>query len=68
MNDRQQKLSRRTMVAGVGTVGALTAAATLLPAPKPGPSDTPKTLPTVVETGGYRETDHVLHYYRTTLV
>ena len=68
MNDRQQKLSRRKMVAGVGTVGALTAAAALLPTSKPAPSEAAKTLPTSAEASGYRETDHVLHYYRTTLV
>ncbi len=60
-------IQRRQLLGGVGTVGALAAAATMLPtrqdtksaadaagAPEPG--------------GGYRITEHVLRYYQTTKI
>lgn len=60
------KLSRRTLFAGAGTVGALAAAASLVPvarevAPEPG------ALPDPPERGGgYSLSEHVKRYYRTT--
>ena len=59
-------LSRRTLFAGAGTVGALAAAAALLP-------KTPAAVPTAVAAavtppaaeGGYQLTEHVLRYYQT---
>ncbi|MGZ5181563.1 MAG: formate dehydrogenase [Ramlibacter sp.] len=61
------KLSRRTLFAGVGTVGALAAAASLLPgaqqvtdAPEPTRREPPE------RGGGYALSEHVKRYYRTT--
>ena len=70
MNDRQQNLSRRRVIAGAGTAGTLATAAALLPAFKsPALGETVKSVPMVSpDAAGYRETEHVLHYYRTTLV
>ena len=70
MGDRQQSLSRRRVVAGAGTVGALATAAALLPVSRElAPVATVKAVPTASPgAAGYRETEHVLHYYRTTLV
>jgi hypothetical protein len=48
-------LKRRTVFAGVGAVGALAAAASLLPK-------------AVDADGGYRLTDHVKRYYQTARV
>lgn len=60
------RLSRRTLFAGAGTVGALAAAASLVPAAReavPGPV----ALPDPPERGGgYSLSEHVKRYYRTT--
>jgi hypothetical protein len=68
MNDAQSRLSRRRVFAGAGTVGALAAAAAVLPvarqdeqAPR---SDAAKTE----GASGYRLTEHIKRYYQTTKV
>jgi hypothetical protein len=69
MSQPNRKLSRRTLFAGAGTVGAVAATATLLPhvvvqqsesvaQPKPAPD----------KGGGYQLTEHVKRYYKTTLI
>jgi hypothetical protein len=61
------KLSRRTLFAGVGTVGALGAVLGGLPATQqvaPAPLPKPKPL----RGGGYELSAHVKQYYKTTLV
>ena len=68
MSQPPSKLSRRTLFAGATGVGAVAAAASLLPtvreiAPQP---LQPKTAPE--KGGGYSLTDHVKQYYKTTLV
>ena len=69
MTQPKSKLSRRTLFAGAGTVGALAAAATLLPGAA---QDTTAALPATKEPpakgGGYQLTEHVKRYYKTTLV
>ncbi|MFP5466676.1 MAG: formate dehydrogenase [Gammaproteobacteria bacterium] len=60
-------LSRRTLFAGAGTVGAVAAAASLMPrvqTEQVAPADKP--APT--RGGGYSLTDHVKQYYKTTLI
>jgi hypothetical protein len=57
-------LSRRTVFAGAGAVGALAAAATLLPAAPKAPVQAALAKPEP-ETGGYQLTDHVKQYYAT---
>lgn len=61
-------LSRRHVFAGAGAVGALAAAATLLPsAPQPvAAADASQAKPD--PEGGYQVTQHVLRYYQTAKV
>ena len=62
-------LTRRRVFAGAGTVGALAAAAAVLPLGKPAAdhaSAEPKAAPDT--TGGYQLTEHVKRYYETTKV
>ena len=67
MRDSKQTVGRRAVLAGVGTVGALTATVALLPTaeqtsaqaavpPKPEPESS----------AGYRLTEHVKRYYQST--
>ena len=60
-------LNRRRVFAGAGVAGAAAVAAAMLPR---GAKVAPETAaPNVADTGGgYQETAHVLHYYRTTRV
>jgi hypothetical protein len=68
MSKDQPVLSRRAVVGSAGTAGALAAAAAMLPAVKPQPEGPPPGLRADVDQGGYQETPHVLHYYRTARV
>lgn len=66
------RLTRRRVVAGAGTVGALAAAAAALPlANTPTPTEK-KTVagakPQAEPQDGYQLTDHVKRYYQTTKV
>lgn len=70
MSQPKSKLSRRTLFAGAGTVGAVAAAASLLPGvvresaapPEPASKEPP------ARGGGYQLTEHVKRYYKSTLV
>ena len=65
MNQRPSTVSRRTALVGAGTVGALAAAASLLPAAReatPAATALPKAPP---NGGGYSLSDHVRQYYQT---
>jgi hypothetical protein len=66
MNQPSSPVSRRTALVGAGTVGALAAAASLLPAAR---EATPATaaLPKAHRPngGGYSLSDHVRQYYQT---
>lgn len=67
--DDQQPMARRTLLAGAGTVGALAAAAALLPARETADTPADDTVKTAsVESSGYRLTEHVKQYYRTARV
>lgn len=60
----QSRLSRRTVFAGATTVGALAAAATVLPrGAAPEAAAEPKPAPE--RGGGYALSDHIKHYYQT---
>jgi hypothetical protein len=66
--DNQPGLSRRTLFAGATTVGALAAATTLLvraPVTEP-QAAVPRPAPE--KGGGYRLSEHVKQYYKTTLI
>lgn len=63
-----RSLNRRSMFAGVGTVGAVAAAATLLPgAPQVDAQAAPE-LPKPERGGGYTLSAHVKQYYQTTRI
>ena len=60
-------LSRRTLFAGAGTVGALAAAAAVMPGTKSVPA-VAASAADAAEGDGYRLTEHVKRYYQTTRV
>jgi hypothetical protein len=69
MSQPKSKLSRRTLFAGAGAVGAMTAAATLLPRALPElDAQASPSLAPPQQGGGYQLTEHVKRYYKTTLV
>jgi hypothetical protein len=68
MSQPKSKLSRRTLFAGVGTVGAVAAAATLLPRVMHQDEAAPEQKPAPAKGGGYQLTEHVKRYYKTTLI
>ena len=69
MSDRQQNLSRRHVVAGAGTAGALAAAAAVLPTGGQVAAEGAKVSPAASPGAhGYRESAHVLRYYQTARV
>lgn len=62
-------LSRRRLFAGAGTAGALAAAVSVLPLAKtPEPIAQAEPAPAPDAGGGYRLSEHVQQYYRTTKV
>ena len=65
----RSRLSRRTLFAGAGTVGAVAAVATVMPgiqATETAAATEPKPAPE--RGGGYTLSEHVKHYYRTTRI
>ena len=69
MSQSEGKLSRRTLFAGAGTVGAVAAVASLIPSVQHAvlPVE-PLTKAAPLKGGGYTLTEHVKRYYKTTLV
>ena len=67
MSDSQDKslLGRRRLFAAGGTVGALAAAAAVLPLSKPAETPAPDAKPAPDKGGGYQLTAHVQQYYDT---
>ena len=67
MRDPRKSLDRRAVLAGAGTVGALAAAAVVLPAVQPAGADAQAadTKPLPDTAAGYRLTEHVKRYYAT---
>lgn len=61
-------VSRRTLFAGVGTAGAVAAAATLLPGVAEDAAPAAQSKEPPPRGGGYHVTDHVRRYYQSTLV
>ena len=64
MEKPKSRLSRRTLFAGAGTVGAVAAAATLLPGVQPAAA-VPEVKAPPANGGGYQLTEHVKRYYQT---
>lgn len=69
MKDKQHRVGRRTFLAGAGVVAAA-AGATAMTARTPVASSAVAALPepTNTDSKGYRVSEHVRKYYRTTLV
>lgn len=64
MSEKQSpSLNRRRMFAAGGTVGALAAAAAVLPLSKQAPVPEAAPQPAPAKGGGYRLTAHVQQYY-----
>lgn len=61
-------LSRRRVFAGAGTVGALAAAAAIVPLARQEPAVAASAPDAGDEQGRYQATLHVLRYYQTTRV
>jgi hypothetical protein len=68
MNQPKSKLSRRQLLAGAGTVGAVAAAANLLPGAVQESAPAPQDKQAPARGGGYQLTAHVKKYYKTALV
>ncbi|HSI54789.1 MAG: formate dehydrogenase [Ramlibacter sp.] len=68
MSQPKSKLSRRTLFAGAGTAGAVAAAASLLPGAVTETAVTADAPKPPANGGGYRLSEHVKRYYKTTLV
>lgn len=67
-SEGRTRLNRRTLFAGASTVGALAAAATLMPR---APTETVSAVeprPAPEKGGGYSLSEHVKRYYKTTLI
>lgn len=66
MAQSDNKMSRRHWVAGASTVGALAAAAAVLPrAAKPQGEALQKVASATDTSAGYRLTEHIKRYYQT---
>ena len=61
-------IDRRRVFAGAGTVGALAAAAAVLPALKASEPVVVAKTDAVESSGGYQLTEHVKRYYETTRI
>lgn len=61
-------VSRRVALAGAGAAGAAAAAAALMPRTPAAPAAAEAVAQVADTAAGYRESAHVLHYYRTARV
>lgn len=69
MSESQSKPSRRGFMMGAAVAGAATAAAVALPKTPMPQEPVAETSPPAPENGGgYRVSEHVKRYYKTTLV
>jgi hypothetical protein len=68
MNRSADALTRRGLITSAAGAGAVAAAAQLLPSVRVASTDSQPAPATQGRSGGYRLTEHVKRYYRTTLV
>ena len=70
MRDPKKSADRRALLAGAGTVGALAAAATVLPVMQQStaPLQSADAKPAPDTSAGYRLTEHVKRYYASTRI
>lgn len=68
MSQTKNSISRRTLFAGAGTLGAIAAVSRLAPT-SPAPAAVAEALPPApANGGGYTLSEHVKRYYKTALV
>jgi hypothetical protein len=65
---QSEQVSRRRLFVGAGTVGALTAAASVVPGLFAGNAPVAVAKIAPAKGGGYTLSEHVKRYYKTTLV
>lgn len=68
LDSNQVSVSRRKMFATASTLGAVAAAASLLPSVQGTATPTSEVKPAPTRGGGYVLSEHVKRYYKTTLV
>ncbi len=70
MRDPTKAADRRVVLAGAGGIGALAAAAALLPGAQPPatPAVAPDAPPASDTAAGYRLTEHIKRYYASTRI
>ncbi len=68
MSQTQGKLSRRTLFAGAGTVGAVATVASLMPTTQLSQPVAQESKPAPTKGGGYHLSEHVKRYFKTTLI
>ncbi|QJW83747.1 twin-arginine translocation signal domain-containing protein [Ramlibacter terrae] len=68
MSESQPKPSRRGFIMGAAVAGAATAAVVALPPQQAAEPEVTEAPPKPERGGGYRVSDHVQQYYKTTLV
>jgi hypothetical protein len=68
LSSKQVSVSRRKMFATASTLGAVAAAASLLPSIRSTVVSAPEVKPAPTRGGGYVLSEHVKRYYKTTLV
>jgi len=68
MSQTPPRLSRRAFLAGAATAGAAAAGAVALPGAAAQPQSTASAPAKPERGGGYRLSEHVKRYYKTTLV
>ncbi len=66
MGKASSKLSRRTLFAGATGVGAVAVAASLVPGLRGTDRPASQAVPAPAKGGGYRLSEHVKQYYKTT--
>lgn len=66
--EQRSGLNRRTLFAGASTVGALAAAAALIPRAPVEETAAMEAKPAPAKGGGYSLSDHVKQYYQTTRI
>lgn len=68
MDKSSKSLSRRRLFAGATGVGAVAVAASLVPGLRGTDRPSSDSVPVPAKGGGYRLSDHVKQYYKTTTV
>lgn len=68
MTQKTRPLSRRTLFAGAGTVGALAATAALIPAARQASPEVLSPVAPPEKGGGYQLSERVRQYYKTTRI